>query len=54
MLPGTRYSRRGHSIFVTGTNTFDEKLEKRGRFENQWITLQETGARFSAGFRVKF
>lgn len=42
------------TIFIEGTNIFNEKIGKVGRFDNQFLAITETGARYAAGFRYSF
>ncbi len=41
-------------VFVEGTNIFDAKYITVGRFDNQIRGYYDYGARFDAGFRLKF
>ncbi len=41
-------------VFVDGTNILGEVTEQRGRFENHFLLVEDTGARYSLGFRGKF
>ena len=43
-----------YSVFVEGTNVFDEQINKTGRFANQFVELTDTGPRYAAGFRAEF
>jgi len=42
------------SVTLEGSNITDTALESFGRFENQWISRVETGARYSLGVRANF
>lgn len=42
------------SIFMEGINLTDEVLFKRGRYANQFLLAQDTGARYSFGIRGQF
>lgn len=41
-------------VFLDGTNILGEVTEQRGRFENHFLLVEDTGARYSLGFRGKF
>jgi TonB-dependent receptor len=41
-------------VFVEGTNILDNEYVRRARFDNQIRDYIEYGARFDAGFRLKF
>lgn len=41
-------------IFVEGTNLNDAKTQTYGLYENQFLSLVETGPRYAAGLRAKF
>lgn len=48
--------RVGQYVTVTleGSNITNTKVESYGRYENQWISILETGARYSLGVRANF
>ncbi|GAB4128952.1 MAG: TonB-dependent receptor [Rhodothalassiaceae bacterium] len=42
------------SVFVEGINILNEKTVKTGRFDNQFLQLVNTGARYAFGVRAEF
>lgn len=42
------------SIFLEGINLTEEYVHKRGRFNNQLLLVEDSGRRFSLGFRGSF
>lgn len=42
------------SVFFEGVNVTNEKTEKVGEFENHFLNLVETGARYAIGARLEF
>ena len=42
------------SVFFEGINLTDEATEKYGRYEQQFISYQESGPRYALGVRAKF
>lgn len=42
------------AVFVEGINVTNEKTNRHGRFNNQFLAVVETGARYKAGVRVAF
>lgn len=43
-----------YSTFVEGTNIASEKINKHGRYSNQFIQYRDTGPRYALGFRASF
>lgn len=41
-------------LFIEGINVTDEVSSSRGRFNNQFISMEQTGARYSVGIRASF
>lgn len=42
------------TVFFEGVNIFNEKTESRGRYDNQILSLVETGPRYAIGGRLNF
>ncbi len=42
------------TLFFEGVNIFNEKVRSQGRFDNQFLSIVETGPRYSIGGRVTF
>jgi len=42
------------TVFAEGVNITDEETRRHGRFENQLISLEKNGARYSFGVRANF
>ena len=45
---------RNVTLFFEGVNIFNEKVRSQGRFDNQFLSIVETGPRYSIGGRVTF
>ena len=42
------------TLFVEGVNVTKQKISTRGRFDNQFLSLVETGSRYAIGARFNF
>ncbi len=42
------------TVFFQGVNIFNEKTESRGRYDNQFLSLVESGPRYAIGGRLTF
>ena len=42
------------TIFAEGVNIFNAKTQRQGRYDNQFLAIIDTGARFALGARLEF
>ena len=42
------------TVFAEGVNITNEVTRRHGRYENQFVRLEDTGARWSVGVRASF